>query len=129
MAVPGLRLKRIIDGGREALLAIFPSLRPRMGVPAGAEPPVRAELFSSEQMAQHGKALAAAHVLAPGPCPNELLTRLAANESALVEASRRLTTAVTENRRITPAGEWLLDNFYLIEEQIRTTRRHLPRDY
>ena len=33
------------------------------------------------------------------------------------------------NRRITPAGEWLLDNFYLIEEQIRTARRHLPKAY
>jgi cyclic beta-1,2-glucan synthetase len=32
-------------------------------------------------------------------------------------------------RRITPAGEWLLDNFYLIEEQIRTARRHLPKGY
>jgi cellobiose phosphorylase len=90
---------------------------------------LRAELFSSEQMALHGKALAVAHELATGPCPDQLLTRLAANEHALVEASRRLTTAVTENRRITPAGEWLLDNFYLIEEQIRTARRHLPRGY
>ncbi len=37
--------------------------------------------------------------------------------------------AVTANRRITPAGEWLLDNFYLIEEQIRTAKRHLPKGY
>ncbi|WP_281048855.1 glucoamylase family protein [Thauera sp. GDN1] len=96
---------------------------------ADAEAPLRAELFSSEQMAQHGKALAVAHELAPGPRPDQLLIRLAANERALVDASRRLTTAVTENRRITPAGEWLLDNFYLIEEQIRTARRHLPRGY
>ncbi|MDX9884472.1 GH36-type glycosyl hydrolase domain-containing protein [Thauera sp.] len=90
---------------------------------------MRAELFSSEQMVQHGKALAAAHELASGRRPDQLLTRLADNEHALVEASRRLTTAVTESRRITPAGEWLLDNFYLIEEQIRTARRHLPRGY
>ena len=27
----------------------------------------------------------------------------------------------------TPAAEWLLDNFYLLEEQIRLTRRLLPR--
>jgi len=33
------------------------------------------------------------------------------------------------DRRIVPAGEWLLDNFYLIEEQIRTARRHLPEGY
>ena len=38
-----------------------------------------------------------------------------------------LTAAVRAGRRITPAGEWLLDNFYLIEEQIRTARRHLPQ--
>ena len=32
-------------------------------------------------------------------------------------------------RRITPAAEWFLDNYHLIEEQIRTARRHLPRGY
>jgi cyclic beta-1,2-glucan synthetase len=36
---------------------------------------------------------------------------------------------VNDDRRITPAGEWLLDNFYLIEEQVRTARRHLPPGY
>ena len=40
-----------------------------------------------------------------------------------------LSEAVKANRQITPAGEWLLDNFYLIEEQIRTGRRHLPKGY
>ncbi|MEC5399537.1 GH36-type glycosyl hydrolase domain-containing protein [Uliginosibacterium sp. H1] len=40
-----------------------------------------------------------------------------------------MTDVVAAKRRITPAAEWLLDNFYLIEEQIRTTRRHLPRGY
>jgi hypothetical protein len=30
---------------------------------------------------------------------------------------------------VTPASEWLLDNFYLIEEQIRTAKRHLPKNY
>ncbi len=93
------------------------------------EPPLRAELFSAEQMAQHGKALAASHKLAPGRAPDRLLARLAANESALVEVCSLLTEAVTENHRITPAGEWLLDNFYLIEEQIRTAKRHLPKGY
>jgi hypothetical protein len=33
------------------------------------------------------------------------------------------------DRRVTPAAEWLLDNFYLIEEQIQMARRHLPRGY
>src|SRR5512135_3571687 len=37
--------------------------------------------------------------------------------------------AASESRRITPAGEWLLDNFHLIEEQIRTAERRLPKGY
>ncbi|MDD5176392.1 MAG: glucoamylase family protein [Sterolibacterium sp.] len=80
-------------------------------------------------MAQHGKALAASHQLAPGRAPDQLLVRLAANENVLVGVCKQLTAAVTAKRRITPAGEWLLDNFYLIEEQIRTAKRHLPKGY
>ena len=96
---------------------------------AGDEPPLRSELFSSDQMDQHGKTLAGSHKLGLGRAPDRLLTRLAENESVLIDACKLLTVAVTANRRITPAGEWLLDNFYLIEEQIRTAKRHLPKGY
>ena len=34
-----------------------------------------------------------------------------------------------KGRRIAPAAEWLVDNFYLIEEQVRLAKRHLPKDY
>ncbi|MFA6312666.1 MAG: glucoamylase family protein [Sterolibacterium sp.] len=80
-------------------------------------------------MERHGKALAGSHRLASGHAPDQLLARLAANENVLVGLSEQLTKAVTDKRRITPAGEWLLDNFYLIEEQIRTAKRHLPKGY
>ncbi|MGO9120767.1 MAG: GH36-type glycosyl hydrolase domain-containing protein [Syntrophales bacterium] len=93
------------------------------------EPPLRAELFSADQMEQHGKTLAGSHTLSPGHAPDRLLTRLAENEGLLIGVQNLLTEAVTANRRITPAGEWMLDNFYLIEEQIRTARRHLPKGY
>jgi cyclic beta-1,2-glucan synthetase len=96
---------------------------------AGDEPPLRSELFSSDQMKQHGKTLAASHTVGLGRAPDRLLTRLAENEGVLIGACNLLTAAVTANRRIAPAGEWLLDNFYLIEEQIRTARRHLPKGY
>ena len=95
----------------------------------GDEPPLRSELFSSEQMRQHGKALAGSHALARGRAADRLLPRLAENEEVLMEACNLLTAAAKANRRIAPAGEWLLDNFYLIEEQIRTARRHLPKGY
>ncbi|MFA5083093.1 MAG: hypothetical protein WC474_11150, partial [Hydrogenophilaceae bacterium] len=90
---------------------------------------MRAELFSSDQMEQHGVLLTSSHRLAPGRVPDQLLTRLAANERVLIETCDRLMAAVAAKHRITPAGEWLLDNFYLIEEQIRTARHHLPKGY
>ncbi|HVN25625.1 MAG TPA: hypothetical protein VMT71_16775, partial [Syntrophorhabdales bacterium] len=96
---------------------------------APAEPPLRSELFSTEQMKEHGRALAASHKVGLGEAPDQLLTRLAENEEILIEACDLLTAAVKANRRIAPAGEWLLDNFYLIEEQIHTARRHLPKGY
>ena len=95
----------------------------------GDEPPLRSELFSADQMEQHGKILAGVHQLKPGRPRDRLLARLAENESLLLEVHNLLTEAVKADRRITPAGEWLLDNFYVIEEQIRTARRHLPKGY
>ena len=96
---------------------------------AREEPPLRAELFSADQMERHGRTLADSHQLAKKSAPDQLLTRLSDNEDVLVECSRVLTATVSANRRLTPAGEWLLDNFYLIDEQIRTAKRHLPKGY
>ncbi|MEN6440013.1 MAG: glucoamylase family protein [Syntrophobacter sp.] len=110
-------------------------LRARLGVKGSArriiveEPPLRSELFGSLQMEQHGKTLADLHKLSPGRPRDRLLSRLADNEGVLLTVHGLLTDAVKAERRITPAGEWLLDNFYVIEEQIRTARRHLPKGY
>src|SRR6185312_6001335 len=89
------------------------------------EPALRAELFSAEQMERHGRVLAAQHRLRERSHVDLLLGRLADNEAVITHICERLTDAPRRKRRITPAGEWLLDNFYLIEEQVRTARRHL----
>ena len=94
-----------------------------------SEPPLRAELFSIEQLRKHAIGLAKQHRLDLKAGPNHLLQRLADNERVLLEAYELVTEAAAEGRRIAPAGEWLLDNFYLIEQQIRMTRLHLPRTY
>ncbi|RUQ40688.1 MAG: cyclic beta 1-2 glucan synthetase, partial [Candidatus Competibacteraceae bacterium] len=95
----------------------------------GDEPPLRAELFSAVQMEQHGKHLATTHQLTRQHGLDTLLARLTENEQTLIDVCALLVAAVTATRRIAPAGEWLLDNFYLIEEQIRTAKRHLPKGY
>ena len=93
-----------------------------------SEPPLRAELFSVEQLARHAGTLAANHQVVTRQGSNGLLAQLGQNEDIL-RAFNRATLAVDPSRRITPAAEWLLDNFYLIEEQIQMARRHLPRGY
>jgi cellobiose phosphorylase len=112
----------------QLLTALLPSGR-HSRPPDENELPLRSELLSADQMEQHGKALAATHRLATGRAPDRLLARLSENERALVEVCDLLTADVSAKRRITPGGEWLLDNFYLIEEQIRTAKRHLPKGY
>lgn len=94
-----------------------------------AEAPLRAELFNAEQMERHGKTLAASHTLQRGRGREQLLDRLDDNDNVLHDACDLLMDAVKTGRRITPAGEWLLDNFYLIEEQMLTARGHFPKGY
>ncbi|MBC7383149.1 MAG: cyclic beta 1-2 glucan synthetase, partial [Bacteroidia bacterium] len=93
------------------------------------EEPLRAELFSSDQMERYGKALAKAHKLYSGPGTDHLLERLADNEIILKETHKLLTELIKRNNQIAPAGEWLIDNFYIIEENIRTAKTHFPKDY
>ncbi|HET9651528.1 MAG TPA: hypothetical protein VFP36_05030, partial [Usitatibacter sp.] len=92
-------------------------------------PPLRAELFSVERMERHGPVLAASHALLATRVRDRLLARLSDNQHALLDAGTRLKSALDANQRLAPAAEWLLDNFYLVEEQVRTARRHLPKAY
>jgi cyclic beta-1,2-glucan synthetase len=104
--------------------------KPRGGTrkmrPGEADAPLRAELFSVEQLARHARTLAAAHRTVTDSGSNRLLSRLDVNERNL-RSFNRSTRSMNPGDRLTPAAEWMLDNFYLIEEQIQMARRHLPR--
>ncbi|HTH56752.1 MAG TPA: glucoamylase family protein [Cyclobacteriaceae bacterium] len=93
------------------------------------EEPLRAELLSAEQMERFGKSLAANHKLSTNPAQDHLLKRLADNEGVLHKVRKLLIDSIKKKYQITPAGEWLIDNFYLIEEHIRNAKRHFPKDY
>lgn len=93
------------------------------------EEPLRAELFSSEQMERFGKTLAARHKLSSYPAKDHLLKRLADNEDTLQEVRKLLTDSIKRKKQVTPAGEWLIDNFYLIEEHIRIAKTHFPKNF
>ena len=96
---------------------------------ASAEAPLKAELFNTAQMEVHGGSLASLHRLSVARHPDRLMSRLIDNYGVLLGAHSLLTQAIKDKDPITPAGEWLLDNFHLIEEQIRTAKKNFPRGY
>ena len=91
--------------------------------------PLRSEIFTKEKMEQHAVTLAKRHVLIYEQTSEQLLKRLAENEQILLEVYALLSDTLKQNNPIAPAAEWLLDNFYLIEEQIYTGKKHLPKGY
>lgn len=90
---------------------------------------LRAELFSIEQLKRHAVTLAGRYRINPHPGADRLLPRLADNARVLLAAYDVVTAASAPGQRIVPTEAWLLDNFYLIEQQIGQARRHLPRGY
>ena len=88
---------------------------------------LRSELFSTPQMERYGQKLARTHKLSPDKLPYYLLKRLGDNEAVITQNCYELNAG--KKNSIMPAGEWLLDNYYLIEEQIRIVRQHLPKSF
>nr|WP_319540445.1 glucoamylase family protein [uncultured Methanospirillum sp.] len=91
--------------------------------------PLRDELFSRDQLEKHAKEIAGCYRVDTRKGEDRLLPRLTDNEQVLLKTHKLLNTVIEENSPVAPAGEWLLDNFYLVEEQIRTARLHLPEEY
>ncbi len=92
-------------------------------------PPLRAELFSKEQMDMHAQYLALNHSISTKRSPELLLRDLSINQEVLIEVNELLNKSIHDKKSISPAAEWLFDNFYLIEEQIQIAKRYLPKGY
>jgi cyclic beta-1,2-glucan synthetase len=92
--------------------------------------PIRTELFSAERLEQHAKSLAEAQpvgrIVRVG---KSLRRRLKENSDRLIANYRVLAKAAKSGSQITSAGEWFLDNFHIVDEQIRSVRKDLPADY
>ena len=92
--------------------------------------PIREELFSAERLEEHARSLALAQIVSSKTTKGQpLARRLADNGAVLLEAYRAIVKAINEGRAITPAAEWLIDNYHLVEKQIRELRSDLPPGY
>src|SRR6266550_5726375 len=92
--------------------------------------PIRDELYSIERLEQFAVTLAAEHKIAEKPRRvNLLLPRLEENSRALVAAYGALAESIRREHVISPAAEWLVDNFHIVEDQVREIREDLPKSY
>jgi cyclic beta-1,2-glucan synthetase len=95
----------------------------------GGEAPIRFELFSIERLEQHAVSLAQAQKISPVKEGKKLIPRVRENAQLLLEAHQAVTKAVKAQHAITPAAEWLLDNFHILDEQIGDILVDLPESY
>jgi cyclic beta-1,2-glucan synthetase len=94
--------------------------------------PIRGEVLGLERLGERARAVARGHHLLPaqkqrgvGP----LLVRLEDTREVLDRVYHELNSGAERGLDISPAGDWLLDNFYIVQEHIREIRTNLPASY
>jgi len=87
-------------------------------------------LFGVERLEQHAASLAEAQITDESiPADHRVANRLRDNATALFDAYRTIAAVAREDRVITPAAEWLIDNLYVAQEQVREIRDDLPYSF
>ena len=99
--------------------------------PWGDPVPIRAELFGTERLEHHALSLAAAQGVTAARSARvvRLTHRVQDNATVLLSAYRFSARALQAGQQITPAAEWLLDNFHIVEQQLRQVAVDLPPGY
>jgi len=111
----------------------FGTILRRLGLRAAAkaEKPLRDELLSVERLEERAKALAARFTLNPNRRirARSVFPRFDDNARTLASAYGILAEDVRQGQFVSPAAEWLLDNYHLVASEILDVRRNLPKSY
>lgn len=92
--------------------------------------PFRAQILGAEKLEQEARALADTDEILQGMHAGKpLLSRLLANGQTLLALAREFTSALRAREAAPPATEWLLDNYYIVEQQLQQARHDLSAAY
>jgi cyclic beta-1,2-glucan synthetase len=117
-------LQRLLPDAPQALLEM---LDPGRGP---VQPPIRSEIFGPQRFGQHGRSLGETHRATRASLfATTFSPRLRLNIDTLREAHRYIGAQASTGYDISPAAEWLLDNFHLIEAQLKEIHEGLPWSY
>ncbi|MDP9043944.1 MAG: carbohydrate-binding protein, partial [Pseudomonadota bacterium] len=116
-------LLRLVPDAPESTLLILDGAR------GAVDPPNRSEIFGPERFAQHGRSLGDTHRARTASRSAAFFPRLEDNIRVLRQAQRYIGAQARTGYQVSPAAEWLLDNFHLIEGQLKEIHDGLPRRY
>src|SRR5262245_57956922 len=94
-----------------------------------ADAPFRSQVLGYDHLDDLARTVAARWPAAVRPGAHSLLRRLRDNERVLHEARSEAAAAADAKEPLAPEAEWLLDNFFVIEDVLREVRKDLPRGY
>ena len=130
MPAAGARLRPPDRAAVDWLGSVTPYARNILQSGAKTEPPIRAELFGIHRFEEHGRSLARAQVLEDSTVHRAaFFPRVEENLHALRRAYDQIALTSRSGHYVTPAAEWLLDNFHLVEAQLEQIREGVPRRY
>jgi len=89
---------------------------------------MRDALLSSEELEDHAKKTAIEHLISTKQnFMNWPVPRMNENYAFILSVYKELNEDIQKKYAVPPAAEWLLDNFYIIEEQVKGLRRDLDK--
>jgi cyclic beta-1,2-glucan synthetase len=89
---------------------------------------IRDASLTVEELEDHARRTALEHyVSSKRNMLNWPLSRMNDNYSFILLVYKGLNDDIMQKRTVPPAAEWLLDNFYVIEEQVKSIRRDLSK--
>jgi cyclic beta-1,2-glucan synthetase len=94
-----------------------------------SDAPIRAELFSVERLEHFAESIAPRPTLPPGAPGRPLASRMRDDGRVLLQCYRVLAEVIREESAITPAAEWFVDNFHIVDDALREIREDLPAGF
>jgi len=95
-----------------------------------SDQPIRGELLPPERLAERARDLAkGSRTKARKARGRPMLPRLEEDARVLLACYRDVALAIAQGRPISPAAEWLADNWHIVEEQLREIRDDLPPSF
>jgi len=95
----------------------------------GAQDPIRADLFSPERLEEHAEHIAHQRVLPEGKAGRRLSPHVRDSGRVLLQCYREIAAVIRDEGATTPAAEWFVDNFHVVDAVVRQVREDLPRGF